>query len=139
MAKRGRPPLAPGWAETILRCLEKHTGGLSMKMLLHLTGLEPGQYRRAYNWSLDTFGEPFWAKQYINGEPVYFAMEHLPAVVDDWKRTISTQITRGRREYHKAHAFNMAHPSVDREEQAMMAEFRLRQLEVAKRKLQQQA
>jgi len=127
--------LADKWASDVLTTLEQHPGGLSMARLLELAALTPGQYRRAYNWTLDTFGEPFWAKSYIGREWIYFTTENAPACEEDWRRTLKTQITRGRREYNKAHAFAEAHPSLETEEQELMAKHRLEALDMAMRKM----
>jgi hypothetical protein len=135
MGQRGRPRKSHLWAEAVLRVVEEHPGGLTMKRILALTGLTPSQYRAAYNWTLDTFGEPFWARTYVGGEGIYMTTENRHACAEDWQRTISTQITRARREFHKAHAFAEAHPSLMTEEQELLAKHRLESLRLAKRKL----
>lgn len=134
MTKKGRPRQAHVWAEQILATLELHPGGLPLHRILELADITSGQYRRAYNWTLDTFGEPFWAKTYIGREVIYFTTENAPACNEDWARTINTQITRGRREHSKAHAFAVAHPGLASEEQELMAKHRLEALQMAKRK-----
>jgi hypothetical protein len=122
-------------AETILTVLEQHPGGLTMRMLLHETGLTSGQYRSAYNWVFDNLDEPVWTKRYIGGEWVYMTTETAGACDEDWARTVKTQVTRARREHAKARAFATAHPSTERKGSELEAEYRLRKLQLEKERL----
>lgn len=130
--------MADKWAERVLDMIAEHPGGLTMPRLLELTDLTSGQYRRAYNWTLDTFGEPFWAKTIVGRQVVYMSTEDAAACSEDWDRTIRTQITRARREYHKAHAFATAHPGLVNDEQEVYARRRLEDLQLAQRRLVEQ-
>lgn len=122
-------------AELIYQALEDQPGGLSMGMLLHETGLTSGQYRSAYNWSLDNFDEPIWIKNYIGREWIYLLPESHLACKEDWHRTIKTQVTRARREHNKIHMIAKHHPTVDNRLSAELARTRLEQLKIEKDRL----
>jgi hypothetical protein len=122
-------------AEAIYQALEEHPGGLNMRMLLEATELTPSQYRRAYDWTLDTFEEPIWVKNYIDREWVYLLPEDHRACKEDWQRTIKTQVTRARREHNKIHMIAKQHPTVDNRLSAELARTRLEQLKIEKERL----
>jgi hypothetical protein len=123
-------------AERIYATIEKHrASGLNKPRLLSLADVTPGQYRGAYNWTLDNFGEPIWVKNWIGREWIYRLTEDADAVAEDWKRTISTQVTRARREYHKIHMIAEEHPTVDNRLSAELARTRLEQLKIEKDRL----
>ena len=123
-------------AELILQALEDHLdSGLSMSRLLSETGLTPGQYRAAYNWTMDNFDEPLWIKNYIGREWIYLLPESARACKEDWHRTIKTQVTRARREHNKIHMIAKRHPTVSNRESELEAEYRLRKLQLEKDRL----
>ena len=122
-------------AEIILGALERHPGGLGMKMLLHLTGLRSGQYRSAYNWTLNNFDEPIWIKNYVDGEWIYLTTENFRSCEEDWARTIRTQVTRATREHNKAHMIAQRHPTIDNRLSEELARTRLEQLKIEKERL----
>jgi hypothetical protein len=122
-------------AELIYQALEDHPGGLNMKILLVETGLTQAQYRAAYNWTLDNFDEPIWIKNYIGREWVYLLPENHLDCREDWHRTIKTQVTRARREYHKIHAIAKKHRTVDNRVSEEMARSRLELLSIEKERL----
>jgi hypothetical protein len=123
-------------AELVLRAIEgAMPGGLNMRMLLHRTGLTPGQYRAAYNWTLDNLGEPVWIKNYVGGEWIYLLPEFEQNVHEDWQRTIKTQVTRARREYHKIHAIAQEHPTLNNRQSEEQARNRLELLRIEKERL----
>ncbi len=122
-------------AELILTCLEEHPGGLNMKVLLSETGLRSGQYRSAYNWTLDNFDEPIWVKNYVGGEWVYLTIENARDCMEDWKRTNKTQVTRARREHNKIRAIANRHPTLAFRESELEAKHRLERLQFEKDRL----
>jgi hypothetical protein len=121
-------------AELILETIEEHTS-LNMKMLLYYTDLTPGQYRGAYNWTLDNFDEPIWIKNWVGDEFVYMLPELARDAKEDWYRTIKTQVTRARREHNKIHAIAQRHATVDNRLSAELARTRLEQLKIEKDRL----
>lgn len=122
-------------AELILQAIEDHPGGLNMRVLLLETGLSPGQYRSAYNWTLDTFEEPIWVKNYVDREWVYLLPENHRAANEDWLRTIKTQVTRARREHNKIHMIAKQHATVENRLSEELARTRLEQLKIEKDRL----
>lgn len=122
-------------AELILQTLEDHPGGLSMRMLLAESGVTPGQYRSAYNWTLDNFEEPIWIKNWVGREFVYLLTENHRDCAEDWKRTIKTQVTRARREHNKIHMIAKQHPTHEYRLSAELARTRLAQLKIEKDRL----
>jgi hypothetical protein len=122
-------------AEKILQALEQHPGGLNMRMLLHLTGLNPSQYRNAYNWTFDNFDEPIWVRARIDKEWIYILPENEKHTQQDWLRTVKTQITRARREHSKIHAIAGKHPTIDNRLSEELARTRLEQLKIEKERL----
>jgi hypothetical protein len=122
-------------AELVLTAIEEHPGGLNMRMLLHETGLTSGQYRRAYNWTLDNFDEPIWIKNWVGGEWVYLLPDIKVNAMEDWKRTIKTQVTRARREHNKIHAIAQRHKTVDNRLSEELARTRLEQLKIERDRL----
>lgn len=123
-------------AELILTTLEQHPGGLNMRMLLGTAGITSGQYRSAYNWTLDEFEEPIWIKNWVGGEFVYLLPEMEQAAAEDWSRTIRTQVTRARREHNKIHMIAKRYPTVDNRLSAELARTRMEQLKIEKDRLQ---
>lgn len=117
-------------AEMIYEALKQHPGGLNMRMLLEVTELTPGQYRSAYNWTLDSFEEPIWVKTYVDHEWVYMTTEEHRACKEDWQRTVKTQVTRARREYNKIHMIAKRHPTVDNRLSEELTRTRLEQLKI---------
>ena len=103
-----------------------------MRMLLHETGLTSGQYRAAYNWTLDNFDEPIWIKNYSGGEWIYLLPELARNAKEDWQRTIKTQVTRARREHSKIHAIAGKHPTIDNRLSEIEAQNRLERLKIEK-------
>ena len=122
-------------ADRILTALEKHPGGLNMRMLLYTTGLTPGQYRAGYNWTFDTLGEAIWVKARIDKEWVYILPENYEQASEDWYRTIRTQITRARREHSKIHAIAGKHPTLDMRLSEIEAQARLDRLQIEKERI----
>lgn len=122
-------------AELVYQALEDHPGGLNMTMLLHETGLTAGQYRSAYNWSLDNFEEPIWVKNYVGREWVYLLPENHLAAKEHWHRAIKTQVTRARREYNAIHMIAKQHPTIDNRLSEELARTRLEQLKIEKDRL----
>jgi hypothetical protein len=123
-------------AEIVLRAIEgAMPGGLTMRMLLHRTDLTSGQYRAAYNWTLDNLGEPIWIKNYVGGEWVYRLPDLEVNAHEDWQRTIKTQVTRAKREYTKIHAIAQEHPTLDNRMSEELTRTRLEQLRIEKERL----
>lgn len=122
-------------AEQIYQTLEQNPGGLNMRMLLLEAEVTSGQYRSAYNWTLDNLDEPIWVKQYIAGEWIYVLTDNARACQEDWRRTIKTQVTRARREHSKIHAIATAHPTLDNRVSEIEARARLERLQVEKERL----
>ena len=123
-------------AELILKEIEESGGaGLNMRMLLYNTGLTPGQYRSAYNWVFDNFGEPIWVKNYVGREWIYRLPTEERNTAEDWKRTISTQVTRAEREYNKIYQIAEQHPTVDNRLSVELARSRMEMLKIEKDRL----
>jgi hypothetical protein len=122
-------------AELVLQAIEDNPGGLNMKMLLHETGLTGGQYRRAYNWTLDNFDEPIWIKNFVGGEWVYLLPSIKSNAMEDWKRTIRTQVTRARREHNKIHAIAKRHKGHETAQSELLARHRLEALQLERERL----
>lgn len=122
-------------AELIYEALEANPGGLNMRMLLEETGLTSGQYRSAYNWTLDNFDEAIWVKQYIAREWIYTLTENHRACEEDWRRTIKTQVTRARREHNKIHMIAKEHPTDTNRLSEVEARARLERLKIEKDRL----
>lgn len=122
-------------AELILQVLEDRRGGLPMRRLLAEAGVTSGQYRAAYNWTLDNFDEPVWVKNYVGGEWIYILPELERNAKEDWKRTIKTQVTRARREHNKIHMIAKQHQTVDHRLSEELARTRLEQLKIERDRL----
>lgn len=123
-------------AEAVLQVIERHEpAGVSMGMLLYEAEITPGQYRRAYNWTLDNFDEPIWIKNWVGGEWIYSTPESARNSREDWHRTIKTQVTRARREYNKIHMISQRHSTVDNRLSEELARTRLEQLKIEKDRL----
>lgn len=122
-------------AELVLQALEDHPGGLPMPRLLEEAGITAGQYRGAYNWTLDNFDEPIWIKNYVGHEWIYLLPEIERNAKEDWRRTIKTQVTRARREHNKIHGIAKLHPTVDNRLSEELARTRLEQLKIEKDRL----